>query len=171
MNEREQPLALALVTGAAQGIGAALVERLLQDGLRVIALDQSGGNLAKLADKFAGLPLAIRTFDLTDIQATPDLLQELLAEHGPITRLALNAGVWPGAPIVEMTDEIWDLNFFLNVTSPFVSMRTLVPAMRAAGGGAILASPTPRTPKGCPGLGTSTIIVSIIGRSSAVGMR
>ena len=81
MNEREQPL--ALVTGAAQGIGAALVERLLQDGLRVIALDQNGGNLASLADKFAGRPLATRTFDLSDIQATPDLLQELLAEHGP----------------------------------------------------------------------------------------
>lgn len=138
MNEREQPL--ALVTGGAQGIGAALVERLLKDGLRVIALDRNGSNLAKLADKFNGLPLATRTFDLTDIQATPALLQGLLDEYGPITRLALNAGVWPGAPIVEMTDEIWNLNFLINLTSPFVSMRTLVPAMSAAGGGAIVST-------------------------------
>ena len=41
----------------------------------------------------------------------------------------------------------------------------------AAGGGTIFASPTPRTPKGCSGSGTSTITVSIIGRSRLVGMR
>src|SRR6266536_253176 len=41
----------------------------------------------------------------------------------------------------------------------------------AAGGGTLLASPTPRAPNGCPGFGTSTITVSIIGRSRLVGMR
>ena len=41
----------------------------------------------------------------------------------------------------------------------------------AAGGGTMLASPTPRAPNGCPGLATSTITVSIIGRSRLVGMR
>ena len=41
----------------------------------------------------------------------------------------------------------------------------------AAGGGTMGTSPTPRTPKGWPGLGTSTITVSIMGRSRAVGMR
>ena len=41
----------------------------------------------------------------------------------------------------------------------------------AAGGATIGVSPTPRTPYGCAGLGTSTMIVSIIGRSKAVGMR
>ena len=137
---RPQEHALALVTGAAQGIGEAVVERLLEDGLRVLALDRNGAGLKALSRRLSGKPVTTVEFDLTLVAQTPAFLDGLVAEHGPITRLALIAGVWPGAPIVEMTDEVWDLNFSVNVTSPFAFMRSLAPVMAAAGGGAIVAT-------------------------------
>jgi NAD(P)-dependent dehydrogenase (short-subunit alcohol dehydrogenase family) len=133
-----QDAPLALVTGAARGIGAAIVSRLLSDGLRVIALDQDAEALADLAADSESAALSLCPFDLIDIVGTPALADRLVREHGPITRLALNAGVWPGGPLIEMTDEIWNLNFAVNVTSPFAFMRALAPVMAAAGGGAIV---------------------------------
>ena len=129
--------ALALVTGAARGIGEALVRRLLADGMRVIAVDRDPAGLDRLTSADPH-PVATVEFDLADIEATAGFLQDLTEVHGPVTRLALNAGVWPGGPIVEMTDDVWNLNFLVNVTSPFVFMRALAPIMRDAGGGAIV---------------------------------
>lgn len=138
MAQEQHPL--ALVTGAAQGIGEALVDRLVEDGTRVIALDRDAAGLQALSRKLSGRPVATVEFDLALVAETPVFLESLVAEHGPVTRLALIAGVWPGAPIVEMTDEVWDLNFRVNVTSPFAFMRSLAPVMAAAGGGAIVAT-------------------------------
>ena len=130
---------LALVTGAAGGIGRATVTRLLGDGLRVVALDLDGEGLARLAgEEEAGGGLATCEFDLTDIAGTGDLLRGLVERHGPVTRLVLNAGVWPGGPIVDMSDEVWDLNLAVNVTSPFAFLRALAPVMAGAGGGAVV---------------------------------
>ena len=125
---------LALVTGAARGIGAAIVARLLRDGMRVLALDRDEESLAVLAAEHPAI--ATIAFDLARIDATPAFLAELVREHGVPTRLALNAGVWPGAAIAEMSDEVWNLNFAVNVTSPFAFMRGLGPEM--VGGGAIV---------------------------------
>ncbi len=127
---------MALVTGAVGGIGAAIVARLLHDGLRVLALDRDEEGLAALAAQHASI--SICAFDLAQLDATPDLLADLVQVHGVPTRLALNAGVWPGASIAKMTDEVWSLNFAVNVTSPFAFMRALAPQMARAGGGAIV---------------------------------
>jgi len=129
---------LALVTGAARGIGAATAKRLLADGLRVIALDRDETGLDQLFRATGTDALQTFPFDLTDIAGTSGMLTALVDEHGPITRLVLNAGVWPGGPIVDMNDEVWELNLTVNVTSPFAFMRALAPIMGDAGGGAIV---------------------------------
>ena len=130
----KQPL--ALVTGAARGMGAAIAMRLLGDGVRILALDRDEEGLAALAARHGSIvPCA---FDLAALDGTPAFLADLVDLHGPPTKLALNAGVWPGGPIVEMSDEVWNLNFSVNVTSPFAFMRALAPAMAHAGGGAIV---------------------------------
>ena len=127
---------LALVTGAAGDIGAAIATRLVRDGMRVLAMDRDEAGLEQLA---MGLDrVATLVFDLTQIEATPAFLADLVERHGVPTRLALNAGVWPGGRIVEMSDEIWKQNFAVNVTSPFSFMRALAPEMARAGGGAIV---------------------------------
>ena len=129
----EKPL--ALVTGAGGGIGAAIVARLVEDGMRVLALDRDEQSLAPLADRDE---VCATAFDLADLAETPGFLAKLVCEYGVPTRLALNAGVWPGAPIAEMSDEVWQINFAVNVTSPFAFMRGLAPHMVDAGGGAIV---------------------------------
>ena len=126
---------LALVTGAGGGIGAAIATRLVEDGMRVLALDRDERSLALLADRDE---MCAATFDLADLKGTPGFLAELVREYGVPTRLALNAGVWPGAPIAEMSDEVWQINFAINVTSPFAFMRELAPQMARVGGGAIV---------------------------------
>ena len=98
---------LAWVTGAANGIGAAIAARLLNDGLRVLAIDQDEEGLSSLSRSHPGLGLETQTFDLSDTGATPQALEDLVAQHGTPTRLALNAGVWPGEAIVDMSDDIW----------------------------------------------------------------
>jgi len=128
---------LALVTGGASGIGESTVKRLLGQGMRVIALDRNPDGLKRLTEELAGQPIETCEFDLTDLDGTPAMLKEQMQKHGPITRLVLNAGVWVGAPLIEMTTERWMFNLTINLTSPFVFMREIAPAMRDAGGGAI----------------------------------
>lgn len=134
MSTKDQPL--ALVTGAAGDIGAAIVARLVHDGYKVLALDRSVAALDALSAQHKEvLPYG---FDLAEFEATSGFLDELVRAHGVPTRLALNAGVWPGAPIAEMSNEIWNLNFAVNVSSPFAFMRALAPEMARVGGGAIV---------------------------------
>ncbi len=132
MSASEQPL--ALVTGGASGIGEAAVKRLLRDGHRVIALDRSAENLNRLTGEVDAIACE---FDLTNLKDAPDMLRGLVNEHGPITKLVNNAGVFDGALIVDMSDEFWDFNYTINVKAPLVFMRELAPVMRDAGGGAI----------------------------------
>ena len=129
---------LTLVTGAAGAIGGAILERLVDAGHPVLALDRDSDALHHLRERHGADAVETVPFDLTDLRATPDLLRRLLNEHGAIRRLVLNAGVWPTSPIVEMSDETWNVNFAVNVTSPFMFLRGLVPAMAQAGGGAIV---------------------------------
>jgi len=130
--------ATALVTGAASGIGKAVVQRLLAAGMRVIAIDRNENDLAQLITELADQRLIPCLFDLSRIGDIPSLVSRLVGEHGPITRLVNNAGVWAGGPIVELSDESWQLTFAVNVAAPFALMRGLAPSIAQAGGGAIV---------------------------------
>lgn len=128
---------LALVTGAASGIGRATAIRLMEQGSRVIALDRCGDNLAEIMRDTKDEVVPCH-FDLSQTDKIAPMLTRLLEQHGPITQLVNNAGVWDGGPITEMTDETWQTNFSINVTAPFVLMRALAPVMAKAGGGGIV---------------------------------
>ena len=129
---------LALVTGAAGAIGGAIVSRLLATGHRVLAVDHDASGLAAFCAAQQTLLVTPLDFDLSNAADTPAFLSDVINTHGPITRLVLNAGVWPGARIVDMPDDVWQVSFAVNVTSPFLFLRGLVPAMAAAGGGAVV---------------------------------
>jgi NAD(P)-dependent dehydrogenase (short-subunit alcohol dehydrogenase family) len=120
---KRKPTTLALVTGAASGIGRATTLRLLADGLRVLALDRSGHALADLAKEAGTKSLIPVTADLSDTASLDALARELLDRHGPVAHLVNNAGVWDGSPIIRLSDEAWARNFAVNVTAPFVLMR------------------------------------------------
>src|SRR5262245_29656092 len=102
----------ALVTGAASGIGKATVARLLADPeMRVIALDRSEPGLVELRSTLPTARIIPCEFDLSQTALIDSVAKKLILEHGAITYLVNNAGVWTGAEIVELSDQDWALTF------------------------------------------------------------
>lgn len=111
----------ALVTGGARGLGAAAVERLRADGIRVITLDIAGE--------------ADVVVDITD----EDAFAKASAEVGPVDILINSAGiVGPGIPLVTTTSTDWRTVFDVNVLGVVATMRTFVPGMVERGWGRVV---------------------------------
>jgi 3-oxoacyl-[acyl-carrier protein] reductase len=103
---------LAVVTGAARGIGAAIAETLARDGAQVVALDvpMQGESLAQVANRIGGSAFQI---DITTPDAPDRLTRYLLDRHGGVDVFVHNAGVTKDRSLVNMTVEQW--NSVLNV--------------------------------------------------------
>ncbi|MCI3204564.1 MULTISPECIES: SDR family oxidoreductase [Pandoraea] len=121
----------AVITAAAQGIGRACVEAYLREGARVVATDLNADTLAQLDDH---AHLVRRALDVTDSAAVNALASEL----GAIDVLFNCAGFVHHGSILECDDAAWDFSFDLNVKSMYRTTRAFLPAMLAAGGGAII---------------------------------
>jgi NAD(P)-dependent dehydrogenase (short-subunit alcohol dehydrogenase family) len=123
-----------VVTGAAGGIGAALVRRFCREGARVVASDVQADIVTEVA-RTEGAYAA--PCDVTDREAVRDLIETAEAEHGPIDLFCSNAGVAvPGGADAPM--EAWELSFDVNVMSHIFAARVLVPRMLDRGGGYLL---------------------------------
>ena len=121
---------IALVTGAAGDIGAAIVRRFAAAGARVAALDAK-----------AGLPkdgLALNC-DLTDPAAVKRAVDEAARHFGGLHILVNNAAADTArAPVADIALEDWQRHFAVNVTAAFLAAKHAIPHMRAAGGGVVL---------------------------------
>jgi rhamnose utilization protein RhaD (predicted bifunctional aldolase and dehydrogenase)/NAD(P)-dependent dehydrogenase (short-subunit alcohol dehydrogenase family) len=96
---------VALVTGAASGIGRACVEALLRRGAAVVGLDRDEAIAYQHDESEAFLGLAC---DVTDSEAIGDALQQTLLRFGGLDMLVLNAGIFPGGcPVAELDDATW----------------------------------------------------------------
>jgi 3-hydroxybutyrate dehydrogenase len=111
----------ALVTGAASGIGAACVERLVAAGARVWAVDRDAEGLSRFAD-LDGVDTV--PTDLSDLSAVDELPAD-------VDVLVNNAGIQHVSPIHEFPVETWDLIIRLMLTSPFRLTRRVLPHMYA----------------------------------------
>ena len=119
----------ALVTGAASGIGRAIVEQLVDDGWRVLAVD-----VAPDPDG-PGEPFAA---DLTTREGNRAAVDTALARFGRLDAVVPNAGFQHVAPIEEFEEDRWDALIALLLTSPFLLARYAWPALRASGNGRIV---------------------------------
>lgn len=117
----------ALVTGAAGGIGAAIVARLQAEGATVTGLDR--------ADSPADHQL---TGDLTDPDFTDHAPARAADLMGGLDILVNNAGIITRGPITEASDADFARSMAINVEAPFRLCRAAIPIMAAAGGGAIV---------------------------------
>jgi NAD(P)-dependent dehydrogenase (short-subunit alcohol dehydrogenase family) len=130
---------VALVTGAARGIGLAVAKRFLADGWRVVLLDILGDLLEK---SVAGLDkpdatLAL-TCDVSDANAVASAFAEIERRFGRLDALINNAGVAVFTPLMETSDADWNRVLAVNLTGPFLCTKAAVPLMRQHGGGAII---------------------------------
>lgn len=119
----------ALVTGAAGGIGAAIVRLLGAEGARVAAADRDTGGIAAEAH----LP-----GDLLDPAYADGLARAARDALGGLDIVVNNAGVITRGPVTDSTDADWTLSLSVNVEAPFRICRAAIPLMAEAGGGAIV---------------------------------
>ncbi len=117
---------LAVVTGAARGIGRAIVLELLKQGRVVAGLDIIGDQLRELEAvvKQAGFTIVTKCVDITDTAAFTETLEALAAEYGNIDILVNNAGITRDNLLIRMTDEEFDKVLEVNLRAAFVGMRT-----------------------------------------------
>lgn len=116
----------AVVTGAASGIGAAAVARLVDEGCRVLAVDRVEQGLAG-------------TFNLAaDVTNPGVILAEVDARLGGCDILINNAGVCPAGPFEAMTDEMWETALGVNVTAVMKLTRALLGHLKASDAGRVI---------------------------------
>ena len=120
---------VALVTGGGRGIGRAVAARLLAEGAAVVVAQRGASELPG-ADFIAS--------DFAEPEACRALAEEVLARHGKVDVLVNNAGMMLESGVAEMSLEDWQRTLAVNLTAPFLLIKHLLPAMRAAGRGAIV---------------------------------
>ncbi len=127
---------VAVVTGAARGMGLATAKRLLDDGATVYMLDIAASNGATEAHALNGATfIAVDVRDEANIAAAAAQVQ---TEHGAAHMLVNIAGVNLFKRVEAMPVDGWDNMMAVNVTGIFLMMKHFVPLMRDAGGGAIV---------------------------------
>ncbi|MFI5011800.1 MAG: SDR family NAD(P)-dependent oxidoreductase [Hyphomicrobiales bacterium] len=132
---------VAVVTGGAQGMGREHVRGLTAAGFKVAALDKSEAALADLAREAreTGAEIAIFRCDVASEAEVDAGFAEIERRYGRIDVLVNNAGgAIHGAKLAETTLAEWEATIGLNLTSQFLCIRAVVPAMAARGGGSIV---------------------------------
>ena len=133
------PQKVALVTGAARGIGLAVAKRFLADGWRVVLLDIESDLLARSVEALADSDRTMAVHcDVSDANAVAVALTAIERRFGRLDALVNNAGIAVFAPLLETSDADWSRVLEVNLTGPFLCTKAAVPLMREHGGGAIV---------------------------------
>jgi NAD(P)-dependent dehydrogenase (short-subunit alcohol dehydrogenase family) len=130
----------ALITGAAQGLGAAIASRFAEEGAVVFICDLKEDEGTRLgADiKGRGGRAFFLTLDVTSEQSWIDAVAAVEREAGRLDILVNNAGINIREPIEAMEEKNLDAMLAVNVKGPFLGCKHAIPALRRAGGGSIL---------------------------------
>jgi 3-oxoacyl-[acyl-carrier protein] reductase len=154
---------VAVVTGAARGLGAAIAAELAARGAHVVVADVDGEAAAAAAERVArgaaqpraataAEPLGVRSapsatgplrasaaaVDVADPASVAALFERVAAEHGRIDVLVNNAGVGAVAPSEELASDVWSRTLAINLTGTFLCSQAAARHMFPGGGGAIL---------------------------------
>ncbi|QRG06654.1 SDR family oxidoreductase [Xanthobacter dioxanivorans] len=127
---------VALVTGAASGIGLAVCRSLAAKGAHVVLADRDGtaAQAAALALSEAGGSASPLTLDVTDEAGVADGIASAAAAQGRLDILVNNAGLSIRKGVSELSLGEWERVFAVNVTGAFLCTRAAVPALKAQGG-------------------------------------
>lgn len=129
----------AVVTGAAQGLGRAIVERLLREGARVMMADIKAEALQEAAGEMSGLgEVGWTTCDVTDEAQVRDLCRLTEESLGPPAVFVANAGILISGPIVDFDLAAWRKVIEVNLVGQMICMKYALEAMSRAGGGSFI---------------------------------
>jgi NAD(P)-dependent dehydrogenase (short-subunit alcohol dehydrogenase family) len=119
--------AVVLVTGAASGIGRACVERCLADGARVVGLDVQVPREALSVQ--SGVVAAFETLDVTDEDATAEVVRAVKHDLGRIDGVVTAAGVAGGGPVHMVGRDDWEHVLRVNLTGTYLTAKHAIAAM------------------------------------------
>lgn len=129
-------MAVALITGAAQGLGHATALRLAADGFTVAVNDLTDdGRLSSLAERTGGLAFVA---DISDPVAGPAMVRAVADRLGPVEVLVANAAAMAMRPFLESKPDQWWHQIDVNLSGHFRIIQAVIPGMRVLGHGRIV---------------------------------
>ncbi len=131
---------VALITGGARGIGAAIAKRFVDDGAKVVITDVEKVGLEKTAHSLKSGMVAALAGDVTNWDDVQKMVQETVKFGGKIDVLVNNAGIDPGGSIVDIDIALWKKLLDVNLNGPFLCMRAAIPQMIKQGKGGSIVS-------------------------------
>ncbi|GFM31050.1 SDR family NAD(P)-dependent oxidoreductase [Novosphingobium sp. PY1] len=129
---------IALVTGAASGIGLATCARLASEGAHVLLADRDAQKLPAALAALSGEGHESHVLDVTEEAGWLALARVIGERHGRLDVLVNNAGYGSFAPIADTSLETWRAVMAVNMESIFLSTKILMPLLAASGSGAIV---------------------------------
>lgn len=131
---------VAIVTGAARGIGCSIAETLGGQGASVVIADIDGAAAAATASELLAIGgrYVAHAIDLRDLAAIPALIDDTVDHFGGIDILVNNAGVEFGGTFFEVTGEDWDAHLEINLRAMFFTTQAAARWMKDHGGGAVV---------------------------------
>lgn len=128
---------VAIVTGAASGIGQACARQFVAQGAKVIATDVDEAGLAATAEGL-GEAIITRHQDVSDEDRWIAIVTETVSLFGGLNVLVNNAGIGRGSFVTDTTLDFWRKQFAINVEGVFLGAKHAIPAMVASGSGSIV---------------------------------
>jgi 3-oxoacyl-[acyl-carrier protein] reductase len=131
---------VAIVTGAAQGIGLGIATVLRAEGADVVIADIDGAAAADTASRLAGSgehAIAVRA-DVTSQADVDDMAANAISRWGRIDILAANAGIYPHIPLSDIAVTDWNRVMAINVTGAVLAIQACVPSMTERGYGRVV---------------------------------
>lgn len=125
---------VALITGAARGIGLGFAQAYAAEGAKVIIADINIERAQKAADDIGSLARAVK-LDVTDLKQIDKVVADIDTEYGGIDILVNNAAIFDMAPINEITEESYEQVFNINLRGPLFMMKAVSNVMIKRGRG------------------------------------
>lgn len=127
---------VAIVTGAAQGIGEAITRRFVAEGARVAAVDRNEARLREVCNSLSAATAC--PLDVTDHAALQACVREVLARHDRIDILVNNAAVSPYVPVIDLSLGDWRRTIEVNLEAYFIAAKLVAGPMIQQGYGRIV---------------------------------
>ena len=127
---------VALITGAARGLGEAQARLFAKEGARIALADvlESDGKQVEAAIKGDGGDAFFIKLDVTDEEAWRNVIETTVARYGKLDILVNNAGISSGEGLEDMPREVWERIMEVNATGVFLGTKAAIPELRKAGG-------------------------------------
>ena len=124
---------VALVTGGSRGIGRATVRRLAELGSNIVVNyahdEEAAAETVREIEGMGVKALAVRA-DMRLLEDAEKVVSATLKEFGSLDILVCNAGIWEGAPVEEISEELWDRVLDVNLKGTWTICRAAVPVMK-----------------------------------------